>query len=190
MATTAEISKVRRRIGDRVKNAVDVATGNGTDRVFNLRFNNVFDEVIKINNVEQTTGYTVNGSAGSVTFDTAPGDVEVEMSYNYAAYTDTEIGGLIDSEGVGGAVMECLKELLADTARFYDYTEGQTTARKSQVFDHLKELLKTYNAENDTFVATDGSSLGGLTIGTRTHRLDRKPSATTIDLTKEDEDIL
>lgn len=56
-------------------------------------------------------------------------------------YSDDEIEQLIKDFGVGGAVIEILNELLAGSAKFYDYTQGQTTDRRSQVFEHLKHLL-------------------------------------------------
>ncbi len=143
----SEIATIRRRIGDKVKAQKDIATGNGKDRSFHLQYQNVFNVIVAILDTEQTVGtdYTLDSEGGRVIFNAPPAlNAEVTFDYNYAAYTDAEISELNQELGIDGATVAVLEELTADTARFYDYTQGETSNKRSQVFDHLMKLLDSY----------------------------------------------
>lgn len=167
----SDIATLRRRIGDRPKAQRDIATGNGADRSFHLQFENVYSVIVTINDVEKAINihYALDGPAGRIIFIDAPiADARVQIDYNYAAYTDQEITELVTETGsVDGATVAMLEELTADSARFYDFTQGETTNKKSQVFDHLVKLLERYQ----TAIANGGTGLtkrrSGIRFGKR-----------------------
>lgn len=177
MATQEEISRVRRRIGDGVKSGLDRFASNGQQVEIQLEFKNVFD--VAIDGLDPSD-YTVNGAAGKVVLHEAlAADTVKLISYKYAGYTDEQIVELIGNYGVEGAVVEALQELLVDSARLYDYQQGQTVDKRSQVFDHLKDLLKS---AKDDFVATKSN---GVRLGRRNPD-ERKPSVGRVDLSRDD----
>ena len=149
MATSCEIEQVRRRIGDSVKGNTEMQVGDGSTVLFGLAFKNVANVVIRIATIEvQETAYTVNKKSGQIVFNEAPAENEsIQFDYTYSAYTDEEISNMISVYGVQGSVVECLNELLVDSARFYDYSQGQTTDKRSQIFEHLKTLLAKAEAD-------------------------------------------
>lgn len=171
-----DIATVRRKIGDRTKAQRDIATANGRDRVINLQYQNVFDVVVQVNEAEVTTGFTLQSEAGRIVFDTAPTEgVPIVVDYLYAAFTNQEITDLLESEGgVKGAVIACLEELTVDTARFYDFTQGETTEKRSQVFDNLMDLLESYRkqkaADDEAERRGSGMKMGRRTVKARRHR--------------------
>lgn len=143
MATTTQIEQVRRGIGDSKKAEADRFVSDGFERLYSLAYKNVFDVKVYINStLLDSAAYTVLGEVGKISFVEAQAvNDDILISYSYAGYTDEKIGELVDAFSVEGAIIEALKELLADSARFYDYSQGQTTDRRSQIFDHLKDLL-------------------------------------------------
>lgn len=181
MATVEEISRVRRRIGDSVKRTIQRFSGDGSETTFQLDFKNVFDVKVTINTVEiAPSEYVVSQESGLVLFTTAPAANDViDVEASYAGYTDAMIVDLVQNYGVEGAIVEALQELLVDSARLYDYTQGQTTDKRSQVFDHLKDLLASAKAD---FVAT---STNGVKLGRRQPMRAIRTSAP-IDLSRDD----
>lgn len=166
----SDIATVRRKIGDRPKAQNDILEGNGVDRVIDLQHGNVWDVIVRVGEAElPNTEYTIDSQPGRITFTTPPEQAaSVRISYLYAAYTDDELTELLTSEGgVTGAVIACLEELTMETARFYDFTQGETSEKRSQVFKNLVELLNSYKTQkaNEDATAKRGS---GLTIGKRT----------------------
>lgn len=163
MATVEDIAKVRRRIGDSAKSFVDRFEGDGSTTEYGLTYHNNFAVEVKVNGVVLAAeNYTVVPSSGQILFNAAPAaDAVVDVAYSYAGYTDAQLSALVDEYGADGAAIECLEELLADSARLYDYQQGQTVDKRSQVFDHLKELL----ASAKTAAGEDSSY--GLVIGNR-----------------------
>lgn len=161
-----EIKAVRRKIGDSVKSERENVTGTGRNRIVKLQNNNVFAVFVTIDDVE-TTGFTVHDTAGRIVFAVPPAEgSSVIIDYLYAAYTDAELQSLIDDYGVNGAAIACLEELLVDTARFYDFTQGETTEKRSQVFENLNKVLTQLKASVDT--NPDGSNVSsGVVIGKR-----------------------
>jgi hypothetical protein len=167
----SDIATVRRRIGDRTKAQRDIATGNGIDRSFHLQYENVFSVIVMVADQEMAVDvdYALDGAAGRVIFVNPPADkARVQFDYNYAAYTDDEMLELLNETGsVNGATIAALEELTADSARLFDFTQGETTNKRSQVFDHLVKLLERYQkAEADSGGST-GTGGKGLLIRRR-----------------------
>lgn len=159
-----DIATIRRRIGDRPKAQNDIMEGNGVDRVIDLQHGNVWDVIVRIGETEiPAANYTVDAEPGRITFNAPPDQAAaIRISYLYATYTDEEIQELIDEYGLDGATIAILEELTADTARFHDYSQGETSSKRSQVFDHLLKLLENYRAK-----ATAAKRGSGLRIGKR-----------------------
>lgn len=166
----SNIATFRRKISDRVKAGKDIIEGNGVDRIVSLQNKNVWDVVIAANGDEvDPVDYSVDAEPGRISFNTAPANgVAVSINYLYATYSDTEIEALVAETGdVDGAVIAALEELTMDTARFYDFTQGETSEKRSQVFKNLLALLDNYRTKKkeDDEVARRGS---GLKVGRRT----------------------
>lgn len=166
-----KIAAIRRKIGDKVKAQRDIVMGNSGERTIHLQYESVFEVIVQIDYVEQTEGtdYSVDYQAGRIVFQNPPVEgSRVTIDYLYAAYSNEELQGLIDETGsVNGAVIACLEELTMETARFYDFTQGETSEKKSQVFKNLMALLDSYRAKEtaDNEAASKGS---GVSIGKRT----------------------
>lgn len=180
MAEATEIQQVRRRIGDSRKSDTVQFVGNGADTLYTLPNQNIFDVEVHINStLVAKEAYTVNQEAGKVVFLDAPDEADViSITFAYAGYTDDQMSEMIDTYGVEGSVIETLNGLLADSARFYDYSQGQTTDKRSQIFDHLKDLLATAKSE---LVA---STTPDMSIGNRYQSYSRKGYA--LDLSRDD----
>lgn len=159
----SEIATIRRRVGDRSKAQKDIATGNGKDRSYHLQYQNVFGLIVTVEGTEVqiNNDYTLDGAGGRVIFSAPPAEgANVSFDYNYAAYTDDEIQDLLDEQGLDGATVAILEELTADTARFYDYSQGETTNKRSQVFDHLMKLLADYRSKSTASKKGSGVRFG------------------------------
>lgn len=89
-----------------------------------------------------------------------------------AVFTDTELQRLytraVDS-GVDAsyelAVALGFRQLMADAAKFNDYTAGESSETKAQVFEHLKDLHKMW-AQAAGVVGPDGAVLPFFVTGT------------------------
>ena len=161
MATVDEIAEVRRAIGDTAKQTVQQFEGDGYTLLFALQYKNVQEVGVTVGNQNVTPDLVYSG-AGQVQLNDAPeqGD-KVIISYEYAGFTDLVLESLIDRNGVQGAIIEALKDLLASASRRTDYVQGQTNVKASQVFQHLKDLLGMYSPGGQF------SAEGGLSMGTR-----------------------
>jgi hypothetical protein len=160
-----DLTVFKRRVGYKVKADQDTQTASGNDRVYTLRFENVFDVVILFNGEEVTSGYEVDSEAGTITFTTAPtADTVIVVNYKFAPFTDDEANALISEYGLDGAVIEALRELLANSARLMNYKQGDTEVDYSTVFKQVKELLKMYMDEAQ---AQGSEETPTLTVGTR-----------------------
>lgn len=179
MATSSEIEQVRRRIGDSVKSNTEVHQGDGSIILFKTDYQNIWNATVKVEGEEVPEGdFTVNGKSGQVIFKKAPDEgATVDITYSYAGYSDDDISGMIANYGVNGSVVECLNELLVDSARFYDYSQGQTTDKRSQIFDHLKTLLA--KAESD-------AGIGGEVVFGKRHTEDVCSTSPREDLSRSD----
>jgi hypothetical protein len=67
-----------------------------------------------------------------------------------SVFTDTELNRLYTraSEDYATAVYLAWRQIWANTAKFHDYTEAQTQVKKSQVYDHVKDMLKLWKDES------------------------------------------
>src|SRR4051812_28180934 len=111
-----DLEVFKRRVGYRVRAAEDTFMGNSSASSFNLSHDNVFDvDVLLGGSSYPETAYTVESEAGAVAFTSAPDEGElVDIRYKYAPFTDTEANALITEYGVDGAVIEALREILAN----------------------------------------------------------------------------
>lgn len=64
-------------------------------------------------------------------------------------FSDADLDTSWDDGGESrtGAVVECLQELLVNAAKFNDYTLGQTSEKKQQIFDNLRMMLDYWTAQ-------------------------------------------
>ena len=192
--TDQELSAFRRRIGDKPKPNQETFTATGGSGVFDLAYSGVGSVVVTVDGVLKTvtTDYTVDADAGTVTF--VPGKIPpdgavVSVQYVYCAFTDQELTDLFNEYGLTGGVIEAIRELLANSAKLYDYTQGATEAKLSQVFSNLEKLLNSYikAADDGGYVDEDGNAIGGVTIGKRTNPDNRTESSPTLeDLSRSD----
>lgn len=81
------------------------------------------------------------------------------------AFSDDELQDAFDEalEDLDSSTVILLEWLIADAAKFNDYTAGQTSEKKSQVFDHLNKLLQRYEGK----VAASNTSPGMKIVGMR-----------------------
>jgi hypothetical protein len=144
-----DLDTFKRRVGYRVQAAQDSFTGNDDDRLFQLTFENISDVVVQVDDAPYPTDrVTVDAAAGLVKLPGAPGDGSViSITYKYAPFTDDEANELIAAYGLDRAVIEALREILANTARLRNYKQGDTEVDNSQVFKQVKQLLDHYVTE-------------------------------------------
>lgn len=84
-------------------------------------------------------------------------DIGDEDSDNYV-FTETEINRLFtraDSD-YDRTVILALEQLITNAAKFADYTVGQTTERRSQVFD---QLVRTLDIKRQSTAAGDQATV-------------------------------
>lgn len=65
------------------------------------------------------------------------------------AFTDAELSDIWD-EALGDmdtATLYALQSLLSDAARLSDYTAGQTSEKRSQVFENLRKMVEYWEGE-------------------------------------------
>ena len=77
---------------------------------------------------------------------------DLALSADESVFTNTELDRLYaraDSD-YNGAVYLAWRQLLADAAKFSDYTAGQTREQKSQVWEHIKEMAAFWKGESTT----------------------------------------
>jgi hypothetical protein len=97
------------------------------------------------------TDYAVDGEAGLITFVTPPPDGQVAIiTYKFAPFTDAEAQALITEYGLQLAIIEALREILANTAKLRNYKNADTEVDNSQVFKQVKQLLDMYQTEYQT----------------------------------------
>lgn len=144
-----DLELFKRRVGYQVKADQDTVIGDGTARVFELRCENVFEVTIYADGNElDPTSYVVDGQPGTITFTDAPiNGTTLTIAYKFAPFTDAEAQALIDQFGLTKAVIEALRSILADVSRRTNYRRGDTEVSDSDVFKHVRELVKMYEDE-------------------------------------------
>jgi hypothetical protein len=160
MATTEEL---RLKILDRPQVVLDerVGTGDGSNTVFQLRHVPVMadSQTVRVGGTAKTEGvdYTLDDSSGKLVFLQAPdeGD-EITASYDFAAFTDSELQAFLDSAGgnVALAAGEALTTLIADRSRLVTWSKGD--ARMD--FDRLRRDLADVARR---FISQGASEVGG-----------------------------
>ncbi len=74
---------------------------------------------------------------------------DIGIGTDEAVFTNDELDRLYaraDSD-YNSAVYLAWRQLMADAAKFNDYTAGQTREEKSQVFDHIKAMVNFWKDE-------------------------------------------
>lgn len=74
---------------------------------------------------------------------------DLGISDDQAVFTNDELDRLYERAGgnYDRAVYYGLRQLLANAAKFHDYTAGQTRQQRSQAFGHLKVLVDLWAAK-------------------------------------------
>jgi len=161
-----DLDVFKRYIGYKVKADQDTFTGNGSTLSVNLRYENIFGVEVYFNDeLQPISSYTVDSEPGVITFTDAPPDqMVVTINYKFAPFTDAEATELIATYGLERAVVEALRELLANQSRMMNYKHADTEVDHSQVFKQIKTLLEYY--EKQTFKDESGE-VSGLTLSRR-----------------------
>lgn len=122
----------KRQVGYTVMAEKVTFTGNGLNRVGNLRYENIADVQVHLDNDLLTADYEVQAEAGVITFVTAHDDgVVVTINYTFASFTDDEAQELIAEYGLERAVIEALRSILASTAKLRNYKQADTKVDNS-----------------------------------------------------------
>jgi hypothetical protein len=173
---------IRLKLSDPLKPMVDNSEGDGTSTIFVTTHGHVQDLEVRVDGVI-TTDYTLEPNSGTITLATAPGDGKnVRMAYNYAAFSDVELDALLEqATTVNKTLVECVNILLMDASRRFDYSEGQTSMKPSQIFDHLKSMRDIFKDG----VKSEASG-GGMVIAERTSSYYTSPESTSADLSRAD----
>lgn len=184
------LDNIRIKISDPLKQGFDKQIGDGSTKIFKLSHSKVHSEseAIVVNNSSvELEAYDIDYDEGVVIFNTAPTQGHViEVSYKYAAFRDEEIELYLDENGqsINQTIVTLIEILLADSARRFDYTAGQTNMQPSQVFDHLERLHKIYQRKVESGVDDEkGNNIEILEIDAGLN--DCKPLR--YDLTRNDE---
>lgn len=75
---------------------------------------------------------------------------DLGIGSDQGVFTDDELDRLYtraDSD-YGTTIYLAFRQLLADAAKFNDYTAGHTSEKKSQLWDHLKEMVAFWREES------------------------------------------
>jgi len=139
------LEEIRWKIGDQLHYDEQEFTADGSKTVYILSFTGIQDLTVTDNGVAVlATAYTLDVTAGTVVFDTAPTDAHtIKFVYKYGAFTDTQLTAIIAAQSdVHRGAMFCIDALMADSAKRFSYTQGQTTMKVGEVFDHLERLKK------------------------------------------------
>lgn len=69
-------------------------------------------------------------------------DLRADLAANSSVFSDAELQRLYTRAGsYNGAALLALRQLLANATKFSDFTAGQTSERRSQVFEQLYKML-------------------------------------------------
>ena len=156
------IDDLRLKILDRPQVVLDerLGTGDGSTKIFKVRHTPVMadSQVIRVDGVEKSEGadYAFDDATGKVTFTVSPSaDDVIVASYDFAAFTDSELQTFLDGSGgnVALAAGEALKTLIADRSRLVTWSRGSTKVDYDQLRSDLMEVA-------DRFVAQGRSEAG------------------------------
>jgi hypothetical protein len=79
-------------------------------------------------------------------------DFRADIADDGTVFTDDELHRLYTRAGAdyNTAVYLAWRQLLADANKFFDYTAGQTKLSKSQVREHIRDMMAFWKAEATT----------------------------------------
>lgn len=82
-----------------------------------------------------------------------------------AVFTDAELERLFEraDEVYASAVYMAWRQLLAASTKYIDYRVAQTEEKRSQVYQHIKDMVGHWQAESDKATNTQGVRMVGLT---------------------------
>jgi hypothetical protein len=145
----SDLDTFKRRVGYRNKANQETYTGSDLTSTYQLAFEGVYDVEDFLDEAPYPADrVTLDDAAGVVTLAGAPGEgVVVAIQYKYAPFTDAEAQALITEYGLERAVIEALRELLANTARMRNYKQADTEVDDSQVFKQIRQLIQMYEDE-------------------------------------------
>ena len=77
---------------------------------------------------------------------------DLGITTDQAVFTDAELNRLFDrtDSDYNGAVYLAFRQLLADSAKFFNYTAGQTRIEREAVFTHVKAMVDFWKDESRT----------------------------------------
>lgn len=139
-----DLEELRIRIQDYLRWIEKTFTGDGSATVFELPVSPVANL-----SVSGASGYTLYDNAGQLVFAIAPtnGD-EFTVKCQYAAFIDSELNDILAQETtIIKSAIYCIKILLADAAKRFTYTQGETKIEAGEVNKHLQDLLKELQKE-------------------------------------------
>jgi hypothetical protein len=149
----ASISDLRLKILDRPQIVLDerVGTGDGSATVMKLAHSPVMDStaIIRVAGVQITapTYFTLDYSTGKLTFASAPDDGDpVVASYDFAAFTDSELQQYLDNAGGNLALAACetLLSLVADRDRLITWARGDMRLDFDQLRRDITNVAERY----------------------------------------------
>jgi len=82
-----------------------------------------------------------------------------------AVFTDAELERLFEraDEVYASAVYMAWRQLLAASTKYIDYRVAQTEEKRSQVYQHIKDMVDHWQAESDKATNVQGVRMVGLT---------------------------
>lgn len=81
-----------------------------------------------------------------------------------SVFTDAELERLYTraGENYATAVYYAWRQLMAGAAKYIDYRVAQTDEKRSQVWDHIKEMVAYWEGESDAELNTQGVAILGI----------------------------
>lgn len=76
---------------------------------------------------------------------------DLGLSSDQTVFTDAELDRLYTraEENYAAAVYLGWQQILANTTKFFNYTAGQTSIQRSQVFDHVRAMVQHWGDQVD-----------------------------------------
>ena len=150
MALSA-LERLRLAIADRPRVALreQVGLGDGLRTTFQTQLSPLEEasETVLINEVP-TSGYAIHYPTGVLEFTNPPLSAEVILiTYRWTAFSNAELGDLLDRFDLRRAAIQALEWLLADSERFMKYTFGQESVDRGAAREGLLKLLERLESQ-------------------------------------------
>jgi len=155
----ATVDDLRLKILDRPQVVLDeiVGTGDGFTKLFKLRRAPVMEGTIHLRiGVEEKnegTDYEVDYTTGKLVFAEAPGEGEVVVaSYDFAAFSDSELQAFLDSSGgnLALAAGEALTSLISDRSRLVTWSRSDVRIDYDKLREDLAIVARRYLSQGRT----------------------------------------